>query len=106
MQEKKISPSSDAECYVWGGVIINLEKKNPYNARSKFIRLIFLLVINPFTASKVPYSEFFWSLFSTFRTGYGEIQSILKYSVQMWENKDKKNSQYGHFSRSASQAIP
>ena len=65
-----------------------------------------MLVINPFTASKVPYSEFFWSLFSAIWTEYGEIQSVSKYSVQMWENKDKKNFQYGRFSRSASQAIP
>ena len=33
---------------------------------------------------KCPYSELFWTL----------------YSVQMWENADCNNSEYGHFSRS------
>ena len=27
---------------------------------------------------------------------------ISQYSVQMWENKDQKNSEYGHFLRSGS----
>ena len=33
---------------------------------------------------KCPYSELFWTL----------------YSIQMWENADRNNSEYGHFSRS------
>ena len=47
-----------------------------------------------------PYLEFFWSVFSRIRTEYGEIQSISPYSVQMQENTDQKNSEYGQFSRS------
>ena len=38
---------------------------------------------------KCLYSEFFWSVFS-----------CILYSVQMRENTDQKNSEYGHFSRS------
>ena len=34
------------------------------------------------------------------RTEYGEIPSISPYSVQMRENADQNNSEYGHFSRS------
>ena len=35
------------------------------------------------------------------QTEHGEIRSICSYSVQMRENMGKKNSKYGHFSRSA-----
>ena len=49
---------------------------------------------------KCPYSEFLLSVFSRIQTEYGEIRSISTYLVQMWENKDQKNSEYGHFSRS------
>ena len=51
---------------------------------------------------KCPYSEFFWPVFSYTRTEYGEIRSISPYSVQMRENTDQKNSEYGHFWRSDS----
>ena len=47
-----------------------------------------------------PYSELFWSVFSRIWTEYREIQSISPYSVQIWENADQNNSEYGHFSRS------
>ena len=49
---------------------------------------------------KCPYLELSWSVFSLIRTEYGEIQSISPYSVQMRENVDQNNSEYGHFSRS------
>ena len=49
---------------------------------------------------KYPYLELFWSLFSRIWTEYGEIQSISVYSVQMRENTDQNNSEYGHFLRS------
>ena len=52
---------------------------------------------------KCPYSEFFWSVFSRIQTEYGEIRSISPYSVRVRENTDQKNSEYGHFSRSAYQ---
>ena len=48
----------------------------------------------PSLREKCPYSEFFWSVFLRIRTEYGEIQ--------MRENPDQKNSEYGHFSRSVS----
>ena len=48
---------------------------------------------------KYLYSEFFWPIFSRIRTKYGEIRSISPYSVQMRENTDQKNSEYGHFPR-------
>ena len=47
---------------------------------------------------KCPYLEFFLSVFSRIRTEYGEILYISSYSVRIWENKDQKNSEYGHFS--------
>ena len=34
------------------------------------------------------------------RTEYEDLWSNSPYSVQMWENWDKKNSEYGHFSSS------
>ena len=49
---------------------------------------------------KSPYLELFWSAFSSIRTEYGEIRSISPNSVQMRENADQNNSEYGHFSRS------
>ena len=47
---------------------------------------------------KCPYSEIFWSVFSRIRTEYGEILRTSPYLVQMRENTDQKNSEYGHFS--------
>ena len=43
---------------------------------------------------KSPYLECFWSVFSRIWTAYGEI-------LRVRQNTDQKNSQYGHFSRSA-----
>ena len=54
---------------------------------------------------KCLYSELFWSLFSRIRTEYGKVQSISQYSVQMRENKDQNNSEYGYFSRIAVEII-
>ena len=52
---------------------------------------------------KCPYSEFFWSVFSSILSQYGEIR-ISPYSDRMWENTDQKNnSKYEHFSRSGYQ---
>ena len=44
--------------------------------------------------------KIFSSVFSRIRTEYGEILLIFLYSVWIWENKDQKNVEYGHFSRS------
>ena len=48
---------------------------------------------------KFPYLELFWFAVSCIRTEYGEILRISPYSVQMRENMDQNNSEYGHFSR-------
>ena len=45
---------------------------------------------------KYLYSEIFWSVFSRIRTEYEEILRICLYSVQMLENTDQKNSEFGH----------
>ena len=51
-------------------------------------------------SKRCSYSELFWSAFSRIRTEYAEIRSIFPYSVQMRENADQNNSEYGHFLRS------
>ena len=43
---------------------------------------------------KCPYSELFWSTFSSIRIEYREI---FPYSVRRGENADPNNSEYGHF---------
>ena len=45
---------------------------------------------------KYPHSELFWSAFSRIQTEYGEIQSISPHLVQMRENGDQNNSEYGN----------
>ena len=45
------------------------------------------------------YLEFFWSLFFRICTEYKDIFRFSPYSVQMPENKDQKNFEYGDFSR-------
>ena len=54
---------------------------------------------------KCPYSEIFWSVFSRVRTEYREIPCISPYSVQMRENTDRNNPEYGHSSRSVKYLI-
>ena len=46
---------------------------------------------------KCPYSEFFCSAFPIIQTEYREILRISPHSVQMRENTDQNNSEYGHF---------
>ena len=46
---------------------------------------------------KYPYSELFWSAFCCIRIEHGEILRISPYSVQMRDNADQNNSEYGHF---------
>ena len=46
---------------------------------------------------KCSYSELFWSALSRIRTEYREILRISPYSVQMRENADHNNSDYGHY---------
>ena len=63
--------------------------------------LIWSLCKTAILYEKCPYLEFFWSVFSRIWTEYGEIESTSQLLVQMWENTDQKNSEYGHFSSSA-----
>ena len=51
---------------------------------------------------KYPYSELFWSVSSHIQTEYGEIWGTSPYSLQMRENTDQNNSEFGHFLRSDS----
>ena len=53
--------------------------------------------ISPSLLKKFQYSELFRSAFARLRTKYGEIRNIYPYSVQMRENMDQNNSEYGHF---------
>ena len=46
---------------------------------------------------KCLYSEVFWPVFSRIQTEYGETLHISPYSVQMSENVDQSNSEYGLF---------
>ena len=48
---------------------------------------------------KYPYSRLFWSVFFHIWTEYGEMRSKSPYSVRLWENTVKNNSEYGHFLR-------
>ena len=58
------------------------------------------MIPNSWWSKKYPYSELFWTVFSRIQTEYGEIGSTSSYSVQMQENTDQNNSEYGRFSRS------
>ena len=51
---------------------------------------------------KCSYLVFFWSVFSRISTKYREILCISPYSLQMRENTDQENTEYGHFSRGLS----
>ena len=57
------------------------------------------------TAKKCPYSEFFWSSIYRIWAEYREILCISLYSVQMRENADQNNSEYGHFLRSEGHTV-
>ena len=60
--------------------------------------LFFHVNVPEFTmCEKCPNTEFFWSVFSRIWTEYGDLLYISPYSVQMWENKDQKNSVFGQF---------
>ena len=60
-----------------------------------------LLILQRFSLrEKYPYLELFWSAFSCIRIEHGEILRISPYSVQMRENADQNNWEYGHFLRS------
>ena len=54
---------------------------------------------------KCSYSDLFWSAFFRIRTEYREIIRISPYSVQIRENADQNNSEYGHFLHSAKEMV-
>ena len=58
-----------------------------FRQRDLFIQC-FLLYIH--CVKSVQIWSNFWFLFSRIRTEYGEMRSISSYSVQMWENTDKR----------------
>ena len=60
---------------------------------SEYDMLILLLSLR----KKCPYSELFLSVFSRFRTEYGEILCISPYSIQMRQKADQNNYEYWHF---------
>ena len=49
---------------------------------------------------RYPYPALLWSVISCLPTEYGKIIRISPHSVQMQENTDQNNSEYGHFLRS------
>ena len=46
--------------------------------------------------------SFFWSEFSHIRTEYGEIAVFLRIQTKCGQKRTRKNSVFGHFSRSVS----
>ena len=114
--KKWLSKNADAtavfliNAVTWNAVIMTWSKKTWQNNVLKHVRPMLHQFPNcycPLTGfyyhslrKKCPYSEFFWRVFSRIRNEYGEITSISPYSVQMRENTDQKNSEYGHFSHS------
>ena len=72
-------------------------------AKNKFIHVHeskqWLMFFNTLQCVKsVRHWNFFWPVCSRIRADCEELQSKSPYSVRIWENTDKKNSQYGHFS--------
>ena len=78
-----------------------LQKLHRTESSSEDLNVRILENPTPTLREKCSYSELFWSAFSHIRTEYEEILRISPYSVQMWENADQNNSEYGHFLRSA-----
>ena len=67
------------------------------NAKEK-IHGSFLYRVN--MREKCAYSKLFWFAFSRIWTEYRDILRISPYWVQVRENADQNNSEYGHFLRS------
>ena len=69
------------------------------------LRPMFSFIQNQFTVQittlrkSCPYSELLWSIFDRSQTW---VRNLFLYSVQIGENKDQKNPEYGHFLRSPS----
>ena len=69
----------------------------PTGFRKNTQKSINQIVLRNSLRKKSPYSELSWSVFTRIWIEYGERRSIYPYSVQMWENADQNNSEYGHF---------
>ena len=79
-------------------------KNTPYGLQSKQLSKLSETSTSRYGTHCVKSAQirsYFWSVFSRIWTEYGEIQSISPCSVQMRENEDQNNSDYGHFSRNA-----
>ena len=77
------------------------EKKTLPGTRFAVFMFVWLKTLH----EKCPYLELFWSVFYGIRTECEEILRISPYSVQMRENADQNNSEYGHFLRSQSYTL-
>ena len=81
---------------------MNVVYENRRRSASKdpFVRAFLWLLCFVSLREKCWYSVFFWSVSSSIWTEYREIVRIFPYSVEMRQNKDQKNSEYRHVSRS------
>ena len=78
-----------------------LERSLKLNISNSWVRVYFMQNKSAHALrKKCPYSELLWSPFFRIRTGYGEIFRFTPYPVQIRENVDQNNSEYGHFLRS------
>ena len=82
-----------------------VEESESLIAQVGYVKSICSMLASSTQCEKCPYSEFFCSLFSPILTEYGEIIHISPYSVQIWQNTEQKTSDYGHFSRSATNEV-
>ena len=69
----------------------------PTGFRKNTQKNIYQIVLRNSLRKKSLYLELFWSVFPRICIEYGERWSISPYSVQMWENSDQNNFEYGHF---------
>ena len=64
----------------------------------RYLNYLKLLVVH--CVKIVQIWNFFWSVFSCIRTEYGDLMRKSPYSVRIQEIQTRKNSVFGHFSRS------
>ena len=83
--------------------MLNITKQNFWIKLELQLRKNLITWMNLDTAWKVSLFGVFLVRISLIRTEYWEIRSISSYLVQMRENTDQKNSEYGPFSRSEKQ---
>ena len=71
------------------------------NSNSKIYSVKATILVQMHCPKSVQIRSFFLSVFSRIWIEYGEILRISPYSVRMREIRTRKNSVFGHFSRSA-----